>query len=84
MDRVTTSRLVDPDHDQPTCGGRPPYHLVCLPLGQVDLDAIWIAEDLLDILECDPSLGMVLAEMLAVGSVPHDGTFVHPRSIYDL
>lgn len=48
MDRVPTFGLVDPDHDQPAATGRLPDHLVRPPVGQVDLDAIWVGEDLLE------------------------------------
>lgn len=84
MDRVPTFGLFDPDHDQPTCGGRLADHLVRLPFGQVNLDAIWVIKDLLDLLQCDPSLGMVFADMFTVGSVSYDRPVVHPKSIYEL
>jgi len=66
MDRVATLALVEPDHDQPAGGARPPGHLVRPPLRQVDLDAIRIGQDLLDLLQGDASLWVVLAEVPAV------------------
>src|SRR2546430_11773878 len=51
---------------------------------QVDLNPTRVAKRLLDVLQRDVALGMILAEVLAVGGIPDDWPFVLPESIYML
>jgi hypothetical protein len=50
VDRLPAVGLVNPDDDQPAGGGCPPDHLTRLSVGEVDLNTIWIGEDLVDLL----------------------------------
>jgi hypothetical protein len=81
MDRVPALGLVDPDDHQPTAGTRAPYHPILLPVGEINLDSMRIAENLVDLLRRDPSLGMVLSEVSPVGIVPCDWPVVHTSRI---
>ncbi len=48
MDWVPTVTVIDPDHHHPSAGRCPTDHLMRLAIGNVGLDPISIAENLLN------------------------------------
>ncbi len=75
--------VIDPDHDEPPPRRRAADHLICLSIGQLDLNSICVAKRLFDLPNGDPALGMIRTEVSPVGGVPDDRPIVHPFSIYE-
>jgi hypothetical protein len=50
VDWIAAGATVDPDHDQPTAGGRPTDHLMRLARGKFGLDPIRVTKRLFNLL----------------------------------
>jgi hypothetical protein len=50
VDRIAATATVNPDHDQPTAGGRPTDHLMRLVRGKFGLDPISLTKRLFNLL----------------------------------
>lgn len=82
MDRIASSRVVDPHHDQPPPSLGATQDRMVVAERVVALITRRIGQHLLDFGEGDAALGMVLGKMLAIGPVPDQRPVVHPPSIY--
>ncbi len=82
MDRIASSRVVDPHHDQPPPSPGPAQDRMVVPERVVAFIPCWIGQHLLDVREGDAALRMVLAKMFAIGPVPGQRPVVHTDSIY--